>query len=174
VLRTALQAVYQQTARTTDEKGELTRKALALLGWDPTLVQEAVATLLGTVTYTAALTALPDTVAFPLDIPVRYNAIEQELLFIGPMTAKQLGQLVPLSADAGYQAAVRALHDAPRTFVTTRMKAIRIPVFAAPLHELPADYPMPKALVGKVFFDLSKHTLNSRGYLSEDDEHALT
>ena len=172
-LRTALQAVYRQTTPTVDERGEMTRKALALLGWDPVLAQDAVSTLLGTVTYTADLTSLPDTVVFPAAIPIRYHETDQQLVFTGTMTAAQLTQLGGLLADPAYQAALQTLHAAPRSFVTTRMKALRIPVYAAPLTQLAPDFPMPKSLVGKVYFDAADHTLKSRGYLSLADADAL-
>ncbi|MFD6161348.1 neuraminidase-like domain-containing protein [Nocardia sp. NPDC060256] len=173
-LRAGLQAVYQQTAQTLDERGELTRKQLTLLGWDPALAQEAVATLLGTVTYTAKLTALPENAVLPPKIPVRFSAANQQLLFTGPMTEDQKTSLLKVSTAVEYQAAVDELYWAPRLFVAARMKARRIPVFAADQPTMPADYQMPKTLSGKVFYDVNDHKLKSRGYLSQADAEALT
>ncbi|MEU0094821.1 neuraminidase-like domain-containing protein [Kribbella sp. NPDC006257] len=170
-LRTALQAVYQQTARTTDDTGENTRKLLTLLDWDPTLAQEAVGTLLGTVIYSAGLKGLADTVVFPSTIPVRYNATEELLQFTGPMTNEQrdvLNGLLP-----GHLDVVQALYQAPRSFVDRRMKALRLPVYSTPLNAIPAEYPMPRALAGKVYFDIDDRTLKCRGYLSDADVAAL-
>ncbi|WP_063043904.1 Tc toxin subunit A-related protein [Nocardia pseudovaccinii] len=173
-LRTALQAVYQQTGQTSDEHGELTRKQLTLLGWDPALAQDALATLLGAVTYRADLAVLPVSVTLPSNMPVRYSSEENALLFLGPMTTAQYNALkAQASTDTEYQTAVRALYDQPRAFVTGRMKALRIPVYATALAQLPANYETPKALVGKVYYDISDHTLKSRGYLSETDAEAL-
>ncbi|MFI6996946.1 neuraminidase-like domain-containing protein [Nocardia sp. NPDC050175] len=172
-LRAALQTVYQQTAQTLDERGELTRKNLTLLGWDPALAQEAVATLLGTVTYAANLTSLPENTVFPPKLPIRFSAAEQKLYFTGPMTEGQQILLQQVSTAAEYQAAVAELHLAPRRFVATRMKARRIPVFAARQDIMPADYQMPKALLGKVFYDINDHQLKCRGYLSEAEVAAL-
>ncbi|MFI7121771.1 neuraminidase-like domain-containing protein [Amycolatopsis sp. NPDC049868] len=173
VLRTALRSVYQQTAPTVDEKGELTRKNLTLFGWDTQLAQDVVTTLLGTATYTAELATLPETVVFPTSVPVRYNAGEGQLIFTGAMTAAQLTLLRGLLDEPAYQAAVRQLHDAPRLFVKTRMKALHLPVYSAPLSQLPPDFPIPKSVQGKVYFDAGDRMLKSRGYLSKADADAI-
>lgn len=172
-IRAALQAIYQQTARTTDEKGDLTRKHLALLGWDTALVEEAVATLLGKLAYTAPLPALPSGVVLPATMPVRYEPDAHVLSFTGPMTLDQLGALNALSSDGEFRAAVLALFDAPRVFVASRMKALRIPIFQASLAALPADFRMPQQVAGKVFFDVTEHALRARGYLSGTEAAAL-
>ncbi|MEU7144800.1 neuraminidase-like domain-containing protein [Nocardia sp. NPDC046473] len=175
VLRAALQGVYQETAQTLDERGDLTKKQLALLGWEPALAQDAVATLLGIVTYTTQLDALPDDVVFPQKSPIRYNGDDHQLVFAGPMTeAQRLELRAVLPANAAYLAAVDELYDAPQRFVRTRMKALRIPVYAASLPQLPVGYQMPKALAGKVFYDINDHTLKLRGYLSQAEAEALT
>ncbi|KAA8877392.1 hypothetical protein F3087_44605 [Nocardia colli] len=173
-LRAALQTVYQQTGQTLDERGELTRKHLTLLGWDPALAQQAVSTLLGTVTYAAKLTELPDDKVFPPKLPIRFSAADQQLFFTGPMTDSQQVLLKKVYNGAEYQAAIDELCKAPRRFVATRMKARRIPVFAASQPTMPADYQLPKALIGKVFYDINDHMLKCRGYLSEAEAEALT
>ena len=172
-LRAALQTVYTQTSPRTDANGDITRRDLALLGWDAGLVQDAVATLLGTVTYTATLTALPDAVEFPAGTPIRYDPVEQQLVFTGPMTRTQHEALRALPGGGDFLNSVEAIFKAPRTFVATRMKAMRIPVYAARLDTLPAEFPFPPSLAGKVFYDATEHTLRSRGYLGEADVAAL-
>ncbi|MFZ3495475.1 neuraminidase-like domain-containing protein [Streptomyces sp. 5.8] len=178
-LRTALQAVYAQTAVTGDEKGEVTRKNLALLGWEGNLVQDAVATLAGTTEYTAVLAALPGGVNLPPDLPVRFVPGERpqdgRLLFTGPMRVGERERLLSLApADAAaFRSAVQELHDAPRLFVGRRMGLLRIPVFSAPLDALPAGYAVPSALAGKVFHDITGRALRSRGYLGESELDAL-
>ncbi|MFB8278051.1 Tc toxin subunit A-related protein [Nocardia colli] len=175
VLRSALQVVYRETAQTLDERGDLTKKHLAVLGWEPALAQDAVATLLGNVTYTAQLDSLPDVVVFPPKSPIRYNREDRLLVFAGPMTDVQRIELrAILPTNAAYIAAVEELYDAPQRFVRTRMKALRIPVYSAPLPQLPVDYQVPKALAGKVFYDVNDHTLKLRGYLSRTEAEALT
>ncbi|WP_206055063.1 neuraminidase-like domain-containing protein [Nocardia sp. CS682] len=175
VLRSALQTVYLETAQTLDERGDLTKKHLAQLGWEPALAQDAAATLLGTVTYTARVESLPDEVVFPPKVPIRYHRDDRLLVFAGPMTNAQRIELrAVLPGNAAYIGAVEELYDAPRRFVRTRMKALRVPVCAAPLPQLPVGYQIPKVLVGKVFYDINDHTLKLRGYLSKAEAEALT
>ncbi|GGP94038.1 Tc toxin subunit A-related protein [Streptomyces melanogenes] len=181
-LRAALQTVAQQTTRTTDAKGELTRKDLALLGWDSPLVQDAVSTLLGTVAYQSLLATLPAGLTLPTDLPVRYEpgtpAADGRLVFTGPMNDEQRQRLIDLATaatpiGAAYRSAVEELYQAPRTFVKSRMKALRVPVFSAPLTALPPGYRIPAALAGKVFYDPTEHRLRSRGYLTDAAIRAL-
>ncbi|WP_225826711.1 neuraminidase-like domain-containing protein [Streptomyces naphthomycinicus] len=175
-LRSALQAVYEQTARTADDKGDLTRKGLALLGWDAGLVAEALSTLLGTVTYAAPLAALPPGTALPAGMkfepPAGTPGEPGRLLCTGPMT-KSVHDRLTAHPDPGFVTAVRALHAAPRTFVTTRMKALRLPLYSAPLPAQPVDLKLPTGLAGKVFYDVSAKALRSRAYLSADELDAL-
>ncbi|MFC9590861.1 neuraminidase-like domain-containing protein [Streptomyces sp. NPDC056944] len=186
-LRTTLQTVQQQTRGTRDDRGELTRRNLALMGWDAPLVQEVLATLAGTAVYTAPLAALPAGVSLPVDLPVRFEPARPgdpgqpgeaaRLSFTGPMSDTQRRLLLAL-APAGpegdaFRTAVEALSQGPRRFVTTRMKALRIPVFAAPLDALPTGYAIPPSLSGKVFHDVTAHALRSRGYLGEGEVRIL-
>lgn len=177
-LRSALQAVYRQTATTSDEKGDLTRKSLALLGWDAQLVSDVVTTLLGSVVYSAPLDALPAGVDLPAGMrfepPAEGEPGPGLLLFTGPMTNKQQTDLLGLSgATETFKQAVGALYATPRTFVATKMKALRLPIYSAPLDVLPTDFKLPTNLVGKVFYDVSTHSLRSKAYLSGDEIIAL-
>ncbi|MGW3285411.1 Tc toxin subunit A-related protein [Streptomyces sp. NPDC001002] len=179
-LRAALQTVFRQTATDTDDKGTLTGKQLSLLGWDSALVQEAVSTLLGSTVYSTPLAALPTAVSLPLTLPVRYQGGDQpgegRLLFTGPMDDTQKQQLLDLSAptDTAYRTAVEALYQAPRTFVTGRMKCLRPPVFSGPLTVLPPGYQIPAALSGKVFYDATARALRSRTYLTAAELTSLS
>ncbi|GHH82759.1 hypothetical protein GCM10018793_43130 [Streptomyces sulfonofaciens] len=175
-LRSALQAVYEQTARTADDKGELTRKGLALLGWDAVLVAEVMSTLLGTAVYAAGLRAVPQGVVLPpgmkFEPPPEGTAEPGRLLYTGPMTKSVHDRLVA-HAEPEFAAAVRALHQAPRTYVATRMKALRLPIYSAPLETQPVDLKLPSVLVGKVFYDVSARALRSRAYLSAEEVEEL-
>ncbi|MFJ5262266.1 neuraminidase-like domain-containing protein [Streptomyces sp. NPDC088387] len=173
-LRAALQAVYEQTARTGDEKGELTKKHLALLGWDTALVQEAVSTLLGTVQYTVSVDAVPDGMYDLTGMSVRYDAETRLLVFTGPMTNAERDTLTRLpGGPAGWPAAVETLHRAPRTFTATRMKALRPPLYSVPLDAEPPTLKLPARLSGTVFYDVTRRALCSRAYLSPDDLDAV-
>ncbi|MFK0236634.1 Tc toxin subunit A-related protein [Streptomyces vinaceus] len=173
-LRSALQAIHQQTARTNDEKGELTKKALALLGWDTALVQQAVSTLLGTREYTVPLDAVPDAFLRLTGVPIRFDGESGLLVFTGPMNNRQRDELIRLPGGSStWQAAVETLYEAPRSFVTTRMKALRPPIYAAPLASEPTGLKLPPALSAAVFYDAGRKELRSRAYLSPDDLQAL-
>ncbi|WP_369230798.1 neuraminidase-like domain-containing protein [Streptomyces sp. R21] len=175
-LRSALQAVHQQTAQTADDKGDLTHKGLALLGWDAALVDEVMTTLLGTAVYTAELAALPTGVALPpamkFEPPEPGSAETGRLLITGPMSTALRDRLANRAVPA-FAAAVKTLYQAPRVYVTTRMKALRLPVYAAPLESQPVDLKLPAALAGKVFYDVSALALRCKAYLSGDELTAL-
>lgn len=176
-LRAALQSVYRQTERTTDEKGDLTRRNLALLGWDSGLVQDAVSTLLGTTVYSAPLAALPPGLSLPTDLPVRYEHAEppneSALRFTGPMEDAQKDRLLALSSDPAFQGAVEALYQAPRAFLRGRMKCLRLPLFSTELAALPPGYRIPGSFEGKVYHDITAQQLCLRGYLGEAEVRAL-
>ncbi|MFF5296340.1 Tc toxin subunit A-related protein [Paractinoplanes globisporus] len=174
-LRAVLQGIARDTAAGPDERGDRTRKQLASLGWAAPLVEEAVATLLGTSTATAPLAALPGGLRFPADLAarVRFDETAGLLSFTGPMTIAQRDALTALSADGAYRAAVQALFDAPRLFVARRMKALVIPISAAPLAALPAGYTFPAGVAGVVFHDADRGELRSRGYLTGAQAEAL-
>ncbi|GAA1704218.1 hypothetical protein GCM10009745_59670 [Kribbella yunnanensis] len=170
-LRSALRDVYQETTRTDDDQGDLTRKNLGLLGWGAAAVDDALATLRGTTTYRVSLATLPKPI--PPTIPVRYDAVEQQLVATGPITDAVRQSLEALSTDATYRAAVLALWDAPRDAVAGRMKALRLPTYSTSLPTLPADFVLPKSLTGRVYYDVTTRALCSRGYLSAADADAL-
>ncbi|MFD0076967.1 neuraminidase-like domain-containing protein [Streptomyces sp. NPDC127166] len=175
-LRAALRAVYEQTAQTADDKGTLTGRQLALLGWEPARVEQAVATLLGTAVYSVPV---PDDVGsrpYPADLPVRFEPCPdgQGLLrFTGPMTLAQKQRMYGLGSGELWGIYVRKLFAGPRDFVATQMNAYRIPVHRTPLTAMPAGLVLPPELVGKVFHDPSAQTLCSVGHRSQDEIDAL-
>ncbi|MGW0875342.1 Tc toxin subunit A-related protein [Streptomyces sp. NPDC002740] len=175
-LRSALQAVHQQTAQTADDKGDLTCKGLALLGWDTALVDEVMTTLLGTAVYAAELDVLPVGVTLPpamkFEPPEAGSAEHGRLLITGPMSTALRDRLTARAAP-DFAAAVKRLYQTPRTYVTTRMKALRLPVYAAPLGTQPVDLKLPAGLTGKVFYDVSARALRCKAYLSGDELAAL-
>jgi Tc toxin complex TcA C-terminal TcB-binding domain/Neuraminidase-like domain/Salmonella virulence plasmid 28.1kDa A protein len=168
-LRAALATVFQQTAATTDATGELCGKQLARLGWDAWLVDQAIGTLLGNITYTAPLAALPAGVVLPPGMG--YDA--GVLSGTGPMTTAALAALQTLSADQLYRDAVLRLFDAPRQFLATRMRGFTPPTVIAPLAALPPGLAFPATLAGGVFYDPNQSTLCGRGYLRPDERDLL-
>ncbi|MGW6946699.1 Tc toxin subunit A-related protein [Streptomyces xanthophaeus] len=175
-LRAALRAVHEQTAGTADDKGTLTSRHLSLLGWESARVQEAVATLLGTVVYSVPVANDVGTRPFPADLPVHFEPGpdgQGSLLFTGPMTLGQQERMYALGSGERWGIYVRKLFSAPREFVATQMNAYRIPVYRTDLAAMPADLVLPPELVGKVFHDPSARTLCSHGHLSQDEIDAL-
>nr|WP_238352730.1 neuraminidase-like domain-containing protein [Kribbella solani] len=171
-LRAALQDVYQETAQSDDDQGDLTRKNLGLLGWDAAAVDDALATLRGTTVYQEPLATLPT--AIPAGLPVRYDPVDLQLICTGPMTDADRQQLEGLSADAAYRAAILALWDAPRDAVASRMKALRPPTYATRLTALPGDLDLPKPMAGRVYYDATTGSLCCRGFLSAADAEILS
>ncbi|MEU9144234.1 neuraminidase-like domain-containing protein [Streptomyces sp. NPDC048349] len=175
-LRSALRAVYEQTAQTTDDKGVLTGRHLSLLGWDAVRVEQAVATLLGTVVYCAPVANDIGARPYPPDLPVRFEPGpdgQGMLRFTGPMTLAQRDRMYDLGSGELWGIIVRKLFSAPRQFVATQMNAYRIPVHRTPLTTMPAGLALPPELVGKVFHDPSAQTLCSLGHRSQDEIDAL-
>ncbi|GHD82689.1 Tc toxin subunit A-related protein [Streptomyces goshikiensis] len=175
-LRSALRAVYEQTAQTADDKGALTGRHLSLLGWEPARVEEAVATLLGTAVYCAPVANDVGSRPYPPGLPVRFEPGpdgQGTLRFTGPMTLDQKERMYALGSGELWGITVRTLFSAPRQFVATQMNAFRIPVYRTPLTAMPADLVLPPGLVGKVFHDPSALTLCSRGHRSQDEIEAL-
>jgi hypothetical protein len=168
-LRGALATVFQQTAATTDATGELCGRQLARLGWDAWLVDQAVGTLLGNITYTAPLAALPAGVLLPPGTD--YDA--GVLSVSGPMTTAELAALQALSADQPYRDAVAQLFEAPRQFLATRMRGFTPPTVIVPLAALPPGLVFPASLAGRVFYDPNQSTLCGRGYLRPDERGLL-
>ncbi|MFD3523519.1 neuraminidase-like domain-containing protein [Streptomyces sp. NPDC058653] len=175
-LRSAVRAVYEQTARTTDDKGGLTGRQLALLGWDAARVEQAVDTLLGTAVYSAPIANDVGARPYPADLPLRFEPGpdgQGMLRFTGPMTLGQRERMYALGSGELWGIAVRKLFSGPRQFVLTQMNAYRIPVYTTPLSALPADLVMPPQLVGKVFHDPSAGALCSHGQLVQEEIDAL-
>ncbi|MGW8361966.1 Tc toxin subunit A-related protein [Streptomyces wedmorensis] len=175
-LRSALRAVYEQTAQTTDDKGTLTGRQLSLLGWDQARVEQAVATLLGTVVYSVRVSDDVGSRPYPPDLPVRFEPGpdgQGMLRFTGPMTLAQKDRMYELGSGELWGIYVRKLFSGPRDFVATQMNAYRIPIHRTPLTAMPADLAMPPELVGKVFHDPSAKTLCSLGHRGQDEIDAL-
>ncbi|MGH7129684.1 MAG: YdjY domain-containing protein, partial [Planctomycetaceae bacterium] len=64
--------------------------------------------------YEEPMETLPTDLTIPKDNELRYDRRNKELLWYGPMTQAQRDELLTLSADEGYQKAIRAFHDRSR------------------------------------------------------------
>ncbi len=174
-LRAGLQAIVDDTSDTSDEKGDLTRKQLALLRWEPALVEQATATLLGNITYSASLAAMPTGVTVPdtLATRFRYDDEAKAAIFAGPMTTAEQTLLAGLSTDGDYTAAIDELYHAPRRSVAQRMGSFPVPTFTTPLDVLPAGVVIPTGLRRKVFHDPAARQLICVGYLTDTERAQL-
>jgi hypothetical protein len=172
-LRTALGVIFTQTGQLSDDTGGVTRTQLSQLRWDTALVEHALGTVLGNITYTAPLAVLPVGVVLPTEMrtSIRYDA--GVLSFTGAMTSTTLTTLQALSSDVLYRGALQVLFGAPRQFVTTRMRAFVLPVVTAPLTVLPAGLVFPTELASKIFYDPNRGVLCCRGYLSPTEHDTL-
>ena len=174
-IRTTLQRVRDDTTLVPDATADVLRKKLASLKWDDSLTDQAIATLNGTAIYETALDHLPNGFTFPDDAAskIYYDAITKNLVFAGPMTQAEQASLLGASPDGAYQTAVRTLADAPRRFVTERMRAFEVPTFAAPLAALPSGLRFPARLGKKIFYNSSAKELRFVGFMEDEDHTEL-
>jgi hypothetical protein len=154
-VRANLQKIQAENEPAADPNGELTRQKLALLRWDVTLIEQAIATLKGNAAYTTPLAALPSGIVFPEGVRdrVTYDPTAQRLAFLGPLTLADQIALLGVSGETVYQAAVRALFRMPRDFVAEKMKAFEMPVFSTPLDQLPDGLAFSAILRSRIYFD---------------------
>lgn len=177
---TFVDAVIDPRAATRDPHGDLTRKKLALLDWDPTVIEQAVATLNDAVTYEAKLAKLPKGIDLPnaagaddLAGIIAYDPAAGRLSYTGAMTNSRLDQLNLLSTDSDYQTALKVLYDAPRQFVARYMRSFSVLDFVTVLPGLPAQVAFPEALKSKIYFDSAAKELHFIGVMTEQERNHL-
>jgi peptidoglycan hydrolase-like protein with peptidoglycan-binding domain len=118
-IQTGLQKVQAANAFTPDPNGKLLRQKLGVI-LDSSDLAAAMDLIGGTGVYTASLATLPSGVTFTGSLAnlISYDATNQALTFNGPMTDAVQSQLLLLSNNPGYQAAVNNLWQQPRTILT--------------------------------------------------------
>jgi len=169
------------SAATSDPHGELTRKKLALLNWDPALIEQVIAVLNDTFTYETKLAALAPGVVFPepLKSRISYDGTEQALRFTGAMTAADMALLTPPNTDASFVSAVGELFKGPKDFVSRYMARFSMPVFpvavtAPNLKLLLANLKFPDALKNKIYYDSVAGALSFIGVMTEAERGVLS
>ncbi|HYU30576.1 MAG TPA: neuraminidase-like domain-containing protein [Thermoanaerobaculia bacterium] len=182
-LRTGLQAIEAENTFRTDPTdpagptvdldGTLTRQKLALLNWDPALIDQVIATLTGALVYEAPLTELPDGAEDLLQRLATYDAGRGILSCTGPLTNAQKDLLNAASNNAAYQGAVGSLYGAPRAFVLRTLRGFSVHDFVTPLAALPAGLAIPKAFRRKIFFEPKAGRLHCLGVMSDAENSAL-
>lgn len=183
-IRSGLQKIHEETAVVPDPKGEITGKNLTLLKWDKTLIEQVIATLDGSKVYQATLPSMPADLDFPNEVPDNLksrvslnvktvnNVTTVSLQFTGPMTVDEQQQLKDLSIEQSYKSAIDELFNAPRTFVSQKMKAYEWPTFSAPLGTLP-DILFPNELKSKIYYDVAAKELRFVGMMTETENKTL-
>ena len=166
---------------TNDSNGELTRKKLALLNWDNTLIDDVVATLNGEVVYEAPLPSLPRNVTLRNEPredwgTIRYDSGASRLLFTGPMTLRQRDHLTNLQgANRRFKDAIQQLFDKPRQFIDRYLRTFLVHSFQTNLQALPDGLKIPTELRETVYFNNSAKpkTFHFIGVMTESEREAL-
>lgn len=112
---TFVAAGMDDNAATSDPNGELTRKNLALLNWDPVLIEQAIAVLGDSATYEVPLNALPAGMVLPNDTgtyEATLNALPAGFVF-----PSLIASVVTYDETAQKLKALRFLTQAERTML---------------------------------------------------------
>lgn len=176
-----IEAATDANAATNDPNGELVRKKLALLNWDTTLIEQAIAVLNSAFTFETELAALAPSVVIPeaLKSKLSYDSTAQKLRFIGTMTAAEKTRLVapPNDTDNNFVAAIRTLFRQPKTFVARYLHRFAVPHYETALASLPVELKFPDALKNKIYYATDYETgikkLNVIGIMTEAQRSAL-
>jgi hypothetical protein len=174
-IRKGLQKIDDETAVTPDPGGDSTGKKLALLLWESSVIEQAIATLNDAVVYGSPLASLPAGLVFPASLEDKISYVSAAtipvLRFKGAMTTAELASLLGLSVVSDYHTAVQDLFAAPRAFVAAQMRAFEIPTFSAPLATPP---PMiPDEFKGALFYDASGQLLRFVGFMTMEQRDTL-
>jgi hypothetical protein len=132
-LRSELQKIQEETKFVADPAGDVTRSRLVLLKWSDAHIEQAIATLNDTVTYTAPLAALPAGVVLSqesYEVPlaqlpsgiilsdavdgVSYDPSANQLKSTHALTVAERTVLLGRSSNSNYQHAIEALFDLGR------------------------------------------------------------
>ena len=124
-LQANLARIHTENALQPDPQGEFTRTRLAIFLENAAVMEQGVATLMGTWVYQAPLADLAASASFPAAVAQKasYDRAAKSLSFRGAMTPAEKTALLGLAASlppaqkAPYTTAVNALFDAPRQFL---------------------------------------------------------
>jgi hypothetical protein len=180
-LRDELQTMQDGLVIETDLNGEVTRKFLGLLKWDPAQVELVVTTLNSQPAFAAPLADLPSEIVFPPAVAPRvaWDGTHRVLTFAGVLTALDKagldGVVVPAANRPTYQAAIDELQLKSNTFLCA-VRAFERPVFRTPLAQasMPTGGLIPRRLKGRFFFDRKTGDLCFSGLMLGQDRTELT
>ena len=151
-------AVDDPAGPTVDLTGDLTRERLALLNWEPALVDQAVATLSGTVVYETPLASLPAGVTLPNTTAV--TAVALAALPAGVTIPAELTDVVAHDAGAGELRALRELDPGERARLSAAAAASGDAPFVAAVAALLLAQ---DELRGAVVYDAQQRVLRFTG-----------
>jgi peptidoglycan hydrolase-like protein with peptidoglycan-binding domain len=106
---------------------------------------------------------------------ISYDQDTKKLVFAGIMTRIRRNRLENASTEGSYRAAIEALFEAPRKFVTRHLRRFSIPSFSVELAKLPSTVQVPLSLRDKVYYDAvaDPKQLHFRGVMTEDEYYLL-
>jgi hypothetical protein len=167
-IRRQLKFIRDATAPRPDPAGDNLRRELAALKWPAAMVDEAIAALGGTATYTTKLDPAPPGFAVPQAFAARlsHDPVAKTLTLIGPLTTAERDTLKAAFAPQNYKDAVEDLFAQPRTFARKHMRAYVWPTVSAPLAALPAGLTFPPALRSRIAFDPVAQRLSFDGTMN--------
>lgn len=174
--QTFVEASTDPDAATSDPQGDLTRQRLALLNWDTAVIDQIVAVLNDTFTFSTTLAALPPAVVIPQALveKVVYDAGAQQLRCTGTMSSAERTLLTsPPNTDAGFVGAVGALFNAPREFIRRHMRRYSVPSFETRLTAMPTGVRIADVLKAKCYFDAAAERLRFVGVMTEAERGIL-
>lgn len=178
-LRTGLRSIAADNTfdiETVDDKGDITKKKLALLSLDSALISQAVSTLNNTVSFSTQLATAPTGLVYPTNLQdkISYDSNSSRLVYSRVMTSADRDALTGLTgASADFIDVVKALYQIPRTFFARNLKTFSIPDFSTSLSSLPTEVKIPVSLKKKVYFDAPTQTLHSTGALTDTEKQLL-
>ncbi len=175
-LQSGLASIAFNDAVVPDPKGDLLLKAMGtLLG--SSLASAALGLINGTAIYSTPLPALFGVVipATPTFTNVTYDVAAQTLNITGAMTAIQQSQLLPLSPDPVYKAAVNALFtlSQPGGFQTYSQPLPALLSFAFPTVPTGSSLPEMDSAVSTISYDPASQQLRFTGPMTTAENAAL-
>ncbi len=174
-LRRTLQRIADDASAQADPAGDVTRRRLAQLLWPADLIAQVIEALAGRAAFDAPLAALPVGIAIPAVLAPRltFDAATGRLRIAGPLTNDERTDLRNASVDGAWRTAIDAIHAAPRSFVTRRMKAYVWPVFSTPLAALPAGLMFPPQVRNRILHDATAGALRFTGVMTDAERVVL-
>jgi hypothetical protein len=180
-IRAGLQKIQDELVLEADLSGELTRKYLGLLKWDPAHIELVVSMLNANPSFSATLEEFPTAAVFPPSVAGRaaWDGERHRLTFAGILTAADraalMGLAVPPELLADYLGAIEQLYRQSNAFLDA-VRAYERPIFrtAMALASMPASNHIPQRLRSRFFYDRKATELCFSGLMLAQDFEELS